>query len=113
MNDQQLLFDLGDDPTRRLSRRGGPATSAEAAAQIAGRLPDVQAWVLGLVRRTPGRTAQELGREHRVGDIRQINRRLPELEEMGLVLRGPARRCAVTGRQAHAWDVAPAGDDVD
>lgn len=95
-------------PPPPLFRRDDPATSREAAEHMArsGRIKAAQADTLNHVRRHPGLTATELA--HRVGlfDPRVLNRRLPELERLGLVVRGEARPCRVTGRRAATWGAA-------
>ena len=86
-----------------LRRNTDPQTSHDAARQITRRLGDIQKWVLGIVKEWPGSTASELADAKGIGDIRQINRRLPELEELGRVRRGETRACQITGRAAATW----------
>jgi len=92
-----------DADFKRLRRTTDPDTSADAARHITGRLGDIQRWVLNIVKEWPGCTASELADAKGVGDIRQINRRLPELEALGRVRRGEARDCQITGRKAATW----------
>lgn len=88
---------------RALARRGGPATSHEAAATIAPNLGKLQSVALRLVREHPNHTATELAVLGGFLDPRAINRRLGELEKLDLVLRGPARKCRETARNAAIW----------
>ena len=62
-----------------------------------------QAPVLEAVTRWPGKTATELTRKLGIMDPRDVNRRLPELERMAHVKRGPRRACQFTGRKAATW----------
>lgn len=91
-----------------LFRKTDPDTSREAAEHVVrtGRLKAAQGDALRWVREHPGLTATELA--HRVGvfDPRVLNRRLPELERMDLVVRGEPRTCTVTGRRAAVWEGA-------
>jgi len=93
------LFDLAET----MARRTDPVTSHLGAASIVESLGDVQTWVLGLLRQHPGTTSSELAQACGVGDIRKINRRLPELERLGKVRRGEMRKCNITGRMAQPW----------
>ena len=88
---------------KALRRNTDPETSHEAARHVVRHLGEVQRWVLDIVKQWPGCTASELADAKGIGDIRQINRRLPELEEQGRVRRGEARECAITGRKAATW----------
>ena len=86
-----------------LARRDDPATSKAAAVAIARVLGAAQQNALEAVQRHTGKTANEIADADGVRDIRTINRRLGELEHMGLVTRGPARACKLTGRVAATW----------
>jgi len=86
-----------------LSRSTDPETSHDAAWHVVKRLGEIQRWVLKIVEEWPGSTASELADAKGIGDPRQINRRLPELEEQGRVRRGEARECQITGRKAATW----------
>lgn len=100
--DTQSLFDLPHSHV--IARRQDPSTSHEAAREIVadGTLASQQAIVLDLVRRHPDLTAQELARAG--GITRDVTtRRLPELERVGKVERGPARKCGITGKKAATW----------
>ena len=94
------LYDLAERP---LARPTDPATSHAAATEIAPKLSDIRAWALSLLREHPGMTAVELCEAAGIGDVRKVNRRLPELERDGLVRRGEARVCRVTGKRAQPW----------
>lgn len=100
---QRSLF---DDP-RVLARSGDPVTSHEAAAYTVGTglRAKQQQRVLDMIRQTPGLTARELAARHGVDDIRDINRRLPELEQQGLARPGEPRRdrASASGRRARPW----------
>lgn len=93
-----------DLPTaaRRLARAGGPVESAEAAESVLEFLGKMQERVLELVVRRPGLTAEELSRAAGEVDPRRVNRRLPELERLGLVNRGDPRPGS-SGRRCATW----------
>jgi hypothetical protein len=82
-----------------------PSTSRDAArrADAAGVPATQAAWFLAAVRASPGRTASELA-EASAGryDRYAANRRLADLERLGLVQKGPARR-APSGRLEVTW----------
>jgi len=80
-------------------------TSKEAARAIAPYLAGLQQHATELIARHPGKTARELAELDPLcaKDPRVINRRLAEVERRGLVSRGSARVCAVSGRQATTW----------
>jgi hypothetical protein len=90
----------------RLARSDGPETSRAAARQVAPKLSGLRARVLDLVREHPGCTATELAHHAGDGDPRRVNRRLPELVRDGLLVRGPARPCLITGLKAHTYHSA-------
>ncbi len=77
-------------------RHGSPQASSELGRQ--------QSLTLDLVRRGPGQTSHELADGNTVLRY-QIARRLPELARRGMVKRGEARACRVTGRLATTWSV--------
>lgn len=91
-------------PTPPLFRRNDPATSREAGEHMieSGKLAEAQSRVLEMVRRAPGLTSLMLAEVAGEWDPRVINRRLPELERLGLVRRGEAKRQG-TGRRAVTW----------
>lgn len=90
---------------QRLARREHPETSRQAAKEIAPTLSILRTEALRLVKAHPGSTASELAEYDGHRDTRRIPRRLPGLERQGLIKRGPARACRVTGRQATTWEV--------
>jgi hypothetical protein len=106
------LFDFppspppADDYSRPLRRNSDPATSHEAARYAADRLGEWHQRALEAVRGCQGGTASEIAAS--IGDAtnHNLSRRLPELERLGLVVRGPARECRVTHRSAATWRMA-------
>lgn len=94
-----------DRPTEAipLARGTDPQESHDAAAEIAPRLGELQADVRELVRIYPGRTVSELSMIDHDRDPRRIGRRMVELERLGLIHRGEARICKVTGYRAATW----------
>lgn len=92
-------------PVPPLWRTTDPETSKEAGRHMvsSGRLKKAQGDALRWVREHPGRTATELAHAVGVFDPRVLNRRLPELERLGLVKRGEPRPCRVTSRRAAVW----------
>lgn len=86
------------------ARACDPGTSHEAARHIvaSGVQLDQQAVALTAVRQAPGLTSNELA-QRTVLDRYMLARRLPELEEAGLVWRGPKKPCEVSGRSACTW----------
>ena len=106
MTDQLDLFPTPAPPSkgaRRLARRTDPETSKQAAREIAPDLGTLQLWVLGLVRKFPGRTVNELCIAAGVADPRRINRRLSELDKLGAVVRDTPRKCSESGRSCAVW----------
>jgi hypothetical protein len=99
------LGSLFSGEPEKMARRSDPKTSLEAARQLvkSGAHGTLQLKVLGMVRDgPPGQTARELAG----GDAelhQQVWRRLPELEKLGLVLRGEPRRSRGTNRRATTW----------
>lgn len=98
-----------------MARRTDPATSHAAAIRhTETKLSERRQQVLDLVTRFPDRTAGELGRvmhsEH--PDLSIVvaastpNKRLPELEKLGLVKRGDKRKCKDSGYECHVWRFA-------
>ncbi len=86
-----------------LARTTDPGTSHAAAREIVPHLAGLRLAAVEAVGRHPGLTATELSRAEGITDPRVLNRRLGECESMGLVRRGPARVCSVTGRSAATW----------
>lgn len=91
------------------ARSTDPSTSHEAARHVvdSGLQADQQQVALLALRQASGLTSYELAK--RTGLCRyMLARRLPELEEAGLVWRGPKKPCEVSGRSACTWwSVAP------
>jgi predicted transcriptional regulator len=86
------------------ARATDPATSHQAAAEITadGTRAAQQQRVLDGVVRCPGLTSRELAQ--RLGmDRHAVARRLPELEGVDLVQKGPVRRCSIGERAAVTW----------
>lgn len=90
------------DP-RRLARSEDPVESKLAAEEIATSLSALRRHAYELVREHPGLIARELSEIAGHADPRTLNRRLGEVEEMGLIRRGESRPCAVTGRHCATW----------
>ncbi len=90
---------------RKLARKTDPETSHEAARGMVetGKLGQAQVEVLSLVRRCPGLGAREYATKAGTGDVRTVNRRLPELEAKGLVVRRGTKKCPMTGRAVARW----------
>lgn len=88
---------------KELARATDPATSHQAAAEIAPALGELQEWAAACVRESPGLTQRELGARYCPEDLRKIGRRLAECDTLGLVRRGEARACSITGRKAQTW----------
>ena len=86
-----------------LTRQGHPETSKKGADFIRSKLADLHERVGRIVHDYPGMTASELAMTVSDRDPRTIGRRLPELARAGLIRRGEARRCSVTGRPATTW----------
>lgn len=89
--------------TNPIARASDPVTSHLAAEHVtqSGIRSRQQHAVLAIVKLYPGRTSQELARYGI--DRYALARRLPELDDAGLVRRGEMRRCSVSGRQALTW----------
>ena len=85
---------------RRLARKDGPETSRLAAEAIAGSVGELQRWAVRCVTESPGLTARELAQRYCPSDPRRIGRRLGEAAVAGLLRRGPARVCMVSGHKA-------------
>jgi predicted transcriptional regulator len=90
------------DP-KTLARTSDPSTSKQAAKEILANLPEARQHALDAVRQYPGFTSNELAQKAGDGDPRKINRRLAELERVGLVQRDPPRVCSISGRRAAIW----------
>jgi DNA-binding MarR family transcriptional regulator len=92
-------------PQTPIVRRNDPESSKAVAREIteSGLRTRQQAEVLRLVRAYPNSTSLELA-QHGSLDRYAIARRLPELEQAGLVKRGEMRRCSVGARPALTWE---------
>lgn len=103
---QRSFFGTFEERERTpIARRSDPATSKAAAADVTAsgaRDRQVNA-VAAAVRRWPGKTSNELGAIAGDMDRYVAARRLPEAEKIGLVRRGEARVCAVSGKRAITW----------
>lgn len=94
-----------------MARVTDPPTSHQAAKQHEEKLSERRAQVLELVRAYPGETQGELAlRFHTRWPALGIlvaaatpHKRLPELEKMGLVRRGPERLCRDSQYLAATW----------
>ena len=106
MNGTQQEIDLFP-----MARASDPATSHIAAAQHKEKLSERRAQVLMLVEWFPGRTSGELSRKmlERFPGLpmrtcaETPHKRLPELEKMGMVIRGTPRDCADSGHLCETW----------
>jgi hypothetical protein len=106
-----LLPELADVPA---AHRHDPPGSHEAAHAIttSGHRQRQLDRVYSLVLEFPGRTAGELAAESAVQALRaerdsydayQVRRRLYDLKELGLALRGATRRCEAVGTTQSTW----------
>lgn len=76
-------------------------TSLVAWKEIQFALPRARAEAYRAVCATPGKTGRELELQH---GLRHVNKRLVELERLGLVRVAPLHvRCSVTGFEAFSW----------
>lgn len=89
---------------RAMYRTTDPATSREAANHVdrTGKAKSQRLACLTEVKRCPGQTAAEIA--HQLGLERHApSRRLPQLEEQGLVEKGPPRTCKIQGTRSVTW----------
>lgn len=112
MTPPQLDLFAGPRPLRPIAAHADPATSHQAARDLArsgqlGRSMRATLAALAVWQGAPP-TSHELAGEDE-GRRHAIARRLPDLRERGLVENGPARPCAVTGKRAVTWVVTAAG----
>ena len=85
------------------ARNTDPASSHEAAnRQRRGRANSDGMIVLACVRTMPGATSAELAMFYGL-DRYMVARRLPDMEERGLVHRGEIRKCKAHGTNAVTW----------
>lgn len=91
------------------ARNTDPTTSHEAADYMAesGKQAFQQNLAVLAVKAYPGHTSLEIAQAKRQCRF-MLARRLPECEERGLVCRGPARKCAVSGRDVVSGRAGPA-----
>lgn len=90
-----------------LVRSRDPETSHAAAAgiQADGTLDHDLALAFQCVKEQPGSTATELEDHYCVRDGK-IRKRLAQLaDSRGVIRRGPARKCRVTGKTAQTWEI--------
>lgn len=101
--DQMALFGGGVSHTP-IARNTDPVTSHIAAQnmKLSGARGKQQRIALRAVIEHPGLTSRELAALCPL-DRYQMARRLPELEEAGLVAKGPARECRAGGRPSVVW----------
>jgi hypothetical protein len=86
------------------ARASDPFTSHLAAAKVTGSgvRADQQRRAAAAVRQWPGCTSMELAlKAHQ--DRYAVARRLPECVVAGVVEKGPARQCTISGRLALTW----------
>lgn len=90
-------------PRNPIARHSDPDTSHAAAKHItrSGQRDTQAALLLTAVLRIPGGTSAEYGAV--VLDRYACARRLPELEKLSMVRRGPKRICRATGSEAITW----------
>jgi hypothetical protein len=96
-----------------MTRLTDPDTSHQAAGELTrkGLKASQQGQICFLVKQFPNRTYRELfdvdqGRHDKVfQEAVQLNRRLPELEAKGMVHRGAARKCRISGNSASTWTI--------
>jgi len=87
------------------ARRDDPPESHAAAEHVERTgLAAAQASVVwNVVRANSGMTARELSTVGEKLDHAVIHKRLPELAHKGLIRKGRARKCNVSGRTAATW----------
>lgn len=92
------------------ARNTDPITSHLAAAHMqgSGALHRQQSRALAAVMNYPGLTSNELAKATGICRF-ELARRLPEVAEAGLVVRGAPKRCSVSGRQACTWHTPVVG----
>lgn len=96
-----------------LSRSSDPSTSFEAGESVRPRLPHTHTRILMVMNQLHSvsgfpalfpPTSREIDAVA-TGRL-ESHRRLVEMERLGLVVRGPARKCQITGRSARTWRIA-------
>lgn len=90
--------------TRKMARVSDPVTSHEAAKEHvdSGRNATQRAIVYEILQLLDGSTSDELASAMKVSRYIPA-RRLPELEDDGLVRRGDPRKSKITGRRGVTW----------
>ena len=90
----------------QVSRRTDPLSSKQAEKEINGNglRNRQQQQVFQAVKKHPQHTSKELCAITGV-DRYVVARRLPELEELWDVKRGPMRKCGIGNRMALTWDL--------
>lgn len=95
---------MNPHPRNPIAARRDPGTSDEAARKItrSGKRDAQSKEVLDAVRARPGLTSAEYA-----GGVQSqrfmFARRLPDLEKLGLVRKGPPRPCRQTGSRCVTW----------
>lgn len=97
MQQQPLTFN-----SRTAYRRSDPATSRIAAEKHAGKRVTNTQRVADAVTQWPGRTSHELSEASGM-DYHEVARRTSDAAKKGLIQRGAARECRVSGNRATAW----------
>lgn len=93
---------------RPLSRSGDPATSKEAASGAAKRAVADRERCLAVLRDGAALTSAEVAKCAGI-ERHAAARRLPELLDAGLVVKGEVRVCAVNGTRAAVWKIVAQG----
>ena len=103
-----------------MAKTTDPGTSHAAALRhVASALSLRRSQVYDAVVQFPDQTSNELGLrmtelfpdlELRAASA-SPQKRLPELEKLGLIARGAARKCSSSGYQAHTWRAVELGPD--
>ena len=91
-------------PQNPIARKSDPISSHLSAYEItaSGIRGTQQTEIMFAAKKYPGRTSRELA-GHTGLDRYIVARRLPELESVGLVYKGDARKCRVADRMAVVW----------
>ncbi len=100
-----------------MHRRTDPRTSRVAAKRHEPKLSERRRQVLELVRDNPDSTSGEIARafaeRHKHLSIRVAattpQKRLPELEKLGCVIRRRPRECTDTGEMCATWRISDGG----
>ena len=90
------------------ARTTDPITSHEAAQQheASGKAESHRRVIYAYILIAPGSTSAEIAAA--IGIERHAAaRRCPEIEQAGLIVKGPSRKCRVNGTQAVTWLIAP------